>query len=157
MSPHSNSQQSPQELAEEVANTLGEMDTVSARLGIERLSIGPGYASMALEVDDRMVNGHQICHSGIICTLADITCAYAACSFNENNLAQSLNIQLLAPARIGMRLLAEAREVGVVGRTGVYDVEIRDEHSNQIALIRCQCRSIKGKINQNLPVGRGSA
>ncbi len=137
---------SPEELAQKVADAMAKVDRVSAQMGVDRVDIGPGYARMTLTVDESMTNGHEICHSGILFTLADISCAYAACSQNRNNLAQNLNIQLISPVTVGTRLFSYAKEVSQVGRTGIYDVEITDQHGSQVALVRCQCRTIQGVI-----------
>lgn len=144
---------SPKQLAEQVAEVMSKVDKVSAQLGIKRLEVGPGYAHMTLTVDASMTNGHEICHSGILFSLADITCAYAACSRNENNLAQNLHVQLLSPVSAGTQLHSHAKEVSVVGRTGIYDVEITDEQNAPIALVRCQCRTIKGSVSKDIPRG----
>ncbi|HBR98980.1 MAG TPA: phenylacetic acid degradation protein PaaD [Gammaproteobacteria bacterium] len=141
-------------LAEHVADVLGKMDSVSKQLGIERLSVGPGCARMRLVIDDSMVNGHGLCHTGILCTLADICTAYAACSYNENTLAQSLSIQLIAPVPLGTKLYGNATEVCMSGRTGIYDVEITNEAGAVVSVVRCQCRQTKGTVSENFPRGR---
>ena len=49
-----------------------------------------------------MLNGHAICHGGLITTLADTAFAYACNSYDELTVASGFTVDLLAP---GGRLL----------------------------------------------------
>ena len=56
-------------------------------------------------------------------------------------------------ADIGGRLLsAEAREVSLAGRTGVYDVKVTNQHGEMIALLRGRSHRLKDK--QVVPLDR---
>jgi uncharacterized protein (TIGR00369 family) len=46
-------------------------DAASQMLGIELAGYGPGWARTRMTVRDDMVNGHGICHGGLIFSLAD--------------------------------------------------------------------------------------
>src|SRR6267142_1713353 len=61
----------PQELAEEIIRRFGPMDRASHLLGIRLLEVRPGHVRMSMRVIDTMVNAQQICHGGLIFTLAD--------------------------------------------------------------------------------------
>src|SRR5882757_6573813 len=52
-------------------------DTASQALGIELLDAAPGNVRVAMTVRADMVNGHGICHGGILFTLADSAFAFA--------------------------------------------------------------------------------
>ena len=87
--------------------------------------VGPGQARLAMEVRPDMVNGHDLCHGGLIATLADSAFAFACNSHGTVTVAAGFDITLLEPAHLGDLLVAEAREVVRRGRSGVYDVTIR--------------------------------
>lgn len=59
---------------------------------------------------------------------------------------QSSQITLIAPARLGMRLVAEGVERHRVERSGIYDVTVRSEAGDVIAEFRGQVRSIPGTL-----------
>ena len=93
-----------------------------------------------------MVNGHHICHGGLIFTLADSAFAYACNSYNKNTVASACHIDFLAPAKEGDILEAEAVEQSLSGRTGVYDVTIRTRSGKVVALFRGKSYRINGEV-----------
>ena len=75
---------SPEVVAEEVARAMWPRDHASQLLGLRILTIRPGYSRLLMTVRPDMVNGHHICHGGLIFTLADSAFAYACNSYNKN-------------------------------------------------------------------------
>ena len=135
-----------QALAERVGASMLASDRASRALGMRIVSIGPGNAEMAMTVRDDMVNGHAICHGGYIFLLADSTFAFACNSYNRNTVAQGCSIDYLAPAHAGDVLHATGLERSRTGRTGVYDIEVRNQHGKTIALFRGKSYRIDGHI-----------
>ncbi len=99
-------------------------DDASAGLGMELLEVRPGYARIAMEIDDRMINGHGIAHGGYVFTLADTAFGTASNSGRPTTVAASADIDFLAPVRVGERLVAEAVERVHSGRSGITDVTV---------------------------------
>ena len=108
--------------------------------------VAPGHAEVAMTVRKDMLNGHAICHGGLIFTLADSAFAYACNSYNLATVASGCTIDFLAPAHKGDVLTAIARERSVIGRTGVYDIEIANQRGERIALFRGKSYRIKGHV-----------
>ena len=121
-------------------------DRASQALGMELVTVGPGSATLAMHVAQTMVNGLGICHGGYIFTLADSACAFASNSYNQRALLQTGQITLLAPARLGMRLVAMASERYRAERTGLYDVAVRIDGGDVIAEFRGMVRTIPGTL-----------
>ena len=109
----------------DAAREMWAADAASAGLGMELVDVGPGTAHVSMGVRADMVNGHDLCHGGLIATLADSTFALACNSRGRVTVAAGFSIDLLAPARLGQTLHAEAREVSLRGRSGIYDVTVR--------------------------------
>src|ERR1700684_696247 len=99
-------------------------DAASRTLGIELLEYGDGWARATMTVRDDMVNGHGICHGGMIFSLADTGFACACNSWGPVTVAAGADIVFVAPARRGDVLTAEARMRARYGRSGVYDVTV---------------------------------
>jgi acyl-CoA thioesterase len=135
-----------QALAEAVAETMWARDRATNALGMKIEEVRPGYARISMVVRGDMVNGHHICHGGLIFTLADSAFAYACNSYNKNTVASACNIDFLAPGREGDVLDAEAIEQSQAGRTGVYDVTVRDGAGKTIALFRGKSYRISGEV-----------
>lgn len=136
---------SAQATAEMVRDGMYPNDHATKALGIAVQHIGPGSAVLAMTVRRDMLNGHQTCHGGIIATLADSSFAFACNSYNELTVASGFSIDLVAPAREGDVLTASASEMSKAGRTGVYDVEVRNQRGERVALFRGRSHTLKGK------------
>lgn len=140
----------PQALAEAVAHTMWSRDHAAQALGIRIETVGPGTAKLTMSVRPDMVNGHAICHGGLIFTLADTAFAYACNAYNQNTVASACNIDFLAPGQQGQTLIAEAVERSLSKRTGVYDVTVRDATGKTVALFRGKSHRIAGEVIDGL-------
>ncbi len=141
-----------QEIAEAVRHGMWAQDRASQSLGMAVLAIAPGSATLAMTVREDMLNGFEICHGGLITTLADSTFAFACNSYNELTVASGFSIDIVAPARLGDRLTAVAREVSLAGRTGVYDITVKNQADQLVAVFRGKSYRIKGKPVVLLPL-----
>jgi acyl-CoA thioesterase len=134
------------ELAQACADAMWSDDAASRGLGMERVAVAPGTATLAMTVTDRMVNGHGTCHGGFIFTLADSAFAFACNSYNLRTVAQHCTVTFISPARLGDRLIARASERQREGRSGIYDVTVGREDGTVIAEFRGHSRTIGGEL-----------
>jgi acyl-CoA thioesterase len=134
-----------QHIAERVRDTMFANDRTSQAMGMVVDAVGPGTATLSMTVREDMLNGHDICHGGLIATLADTAFAYGCNSHNEFTVASGFNVDLLAPGRLGDRLTATCVEQNKAGRTGVYDIEVVNQRGERIALFRGRSYTIKGR------------
>lgn len=134
-----------QALAEATASAMWERDHAARALGMQVAQVGPGRALLRMPVRPDMVNGHAICHGGMIFTLADTAFAYACNSGNQVTVASACQIDFIAPAREGELLEAEAVERTASGRTGVYDVTV-SSGGRTIALFRGKSHRLGGSV-----------
>lgn len=139
-----------QRTAEAVRDAMFPRDSAARFLGIELVEIAPGRAVTTLVVRPELTNGHLICHGGVIFTLADTAFAYACNSHNHNAVAAGCTIDFLAPAHVGDVLTATATESLVAGRTGIYDIQIRNQRDHAIATFRGRSHRIKGLVTDGL-------
>jgi acyl-CoA thioesterase len=121
-------------------------DRASRGLGMRIVAIGAGTARLEMTVRDDMLNGHEICHGGFITTLADSAFAYACNSRNQLTVAAGLTVDFLAPVRRGDVLTADAVEVALSGRTGVYDIVVTNQSGARVALVRGRSASLRGTV-----------
>jgi acyl-CoA thioesterase len=135
-----------QETARRSAEAMWADDRASAGLGMRIDETGPGSAVLSMVVRPDMANGHGICHGGFIFTLADSAFAFACNSHNQRAVAQSCQVTFLAPAKVGMRLVATAAERFRAERTGITDVTVTDEAGAVIAEFRGLSRTVPGTL-----------
>ncbi len=137
-------------LAVASARALWDRDLASRALGISLEEVRPGYARTAMTIVETMVNGHAIAHGGLLFTLADSTFALACNSRNVPNVALQCSISFVGAVRLGDRVVAEAQECSLKGRTGVYDVTLARGHET-VALFRGVCYRVSGSVIGELP------
>jgi len=134
-----------QRTADLVREGMFRNDRASKMLGMQIVDVTPGSATLSMTIRDDMLNGHDICHGGLITTLADSAFAFACNSYNELTVASGFSVDLLAPGRLNDVLTARCTEVSKAGRTGVYDTEITNQRGERVAVFRGRSYTIKGK------------
>jgi acyl-CoA thioesterase len=135
-----------QHLAKRAAQSLYDRDRASQMLGIKLIDVKPGYARVAMQVRPNMVNGHHVCHGGLIFMLADSAFAFSCNSYNENTVAAAASIDFLAPAHEGDELSAVANELWRTRRSGLYEVTVTNQRGERIALFRGRSHRISGEV-----------
>jgi len=140
----------PEALAQACCDALFQRDGASRALGMRIESSAPGAAVVGMTVRADMLNGHRTCHGGFIFALADSAFAFACNSYNEANVALGCTIDYVAPARAGDRLEASASMCERTGRTGVYNVTVRNQNGATIALFRGRSYRVRGTVLETL-------
>jgi len=138
--------QHAQDLANAAAQAMYRNDRASQALGMSLEEVRPGYARMSMAVRPDMLNGHEICHGGMIFTLADSTFAFACNSYNINTVAAACSIEFMRPVAGGELLTAEAVEQILSGRNGVYDIRVSNRAGEVVALFRGKSTQIRGTV-----------
>ena len=110
------------------------------------LDAGEGWARCSMVVREDMLNGLRTAHGGMIFALADTAFAWACNSRNVATFAQAASISFLSPGRLGEELVAEAREDGLAGRTGVYTVTVSGGDGRTVAVFQGLSRSAGGPV-----------
>ena len=134
------------EIARRSAEAMWAEDNATQALGIERVSVGPGRAVMAMTIRESMTNGHGTCHGGYIFLLADSAFAFACNSHGQRTVAAHCSVSYITPGKLGARLVAEAIERQRGERSGITDVTVRDEAGTIIAEFRGYSRTIPGSL-----------
>jgi acyl-CoA thioesterase len=138
---------SPTELAAKVGAAMYAVDpAVRDFMQIELLACEPGRALMRMQVRAPMLNGHRICHGGLIFALADSTFAYACNSHNKVTVAAGCSIEFLKPAHEGDVLTCEGVEQVLQGRHGIYDMKVTNQRGEVVAMFRGKSASIQGTV-----------
>ncbi|HEV2547347.1 MAG TPA: hydroxyphenylacetyl-CoA thioesterase PaaI [Stellaceae bacterium] len=134
-------------LAERVGRAMLAQDEASRALGMALEEIAPGRARMRMTVRDDMINGHDLCHGGLIFTFADSAFAFACNARNQVTVAAGAEIHFISPASKGETLIAAARERAGTGRSGIFDVEVTEAATGRlVALFRGRAHRVGGAI-----------
>lgn len=133
-------------LATRCAQSLYERDRASQALGMRLLAARPGWARVAMIVRSDMVNGHRICHGGLVFALADSAFAFACNTYNQSTVAAAAAIDFLAAATEGDELTAEAAELWRSRRNGIYEIVVSNQRGERVALFRGRSYRIDGAV-----------
>jgi len=124
------------DLAKRCAETMYANDAASRALGIRVDVPSAGRANATMTVRADMVNGFDVCHGGLLFTLADTAFAFACNGYDERTFAAAASIDFLRPAHLGDELRAQAREDYRGSKSGFYSVEIRNQRDEGVAVFR---------------------
>lgn len=137
----------PKELASKVAASMWSVDVATKdTMQMKLITAEPGRAVIEMQVRELHLNGHQICHGGFIFTLADSTFAFACNSYNKVAVAAGCSIEFLKPAHLGDVLTCEGVEQTLSGRHGIYDMRVKNQKGETIAMFRGKSAQIAGTV-----------
>jgi len=136
----------PQRVAELSAQALFAGDRASRSLGFSIEQVRPGFARLRMKVRTDMLNGHGMCHGGIIFAFADSAFAVACNTYNAVTVAAAASIDFLAPAHADDELTADAREVWRSKRSGIYEISVSNQRGEVLALFRGRSHCVGGQI-----------
>jgi len=137
---------SAEDVARRSAEAMWSSDAASRALGMEIVAVTPGRATVSMQVREDMVNGHAIGHGGFTFTLADSAFAFACNTYDQRTVAQHCAVTFLQPGRRGDTLKAHAVERNRSGRSGIYDVTVRNGKDEIVAEFRGHSRTISGTL-----------
>lgn len=135
-----------QRRAEQAAAALYARDRASQALGMRIDAVRPGWARVVMRVRADMVNGHGVCHGGIVFSLGDSAFAFACNSHNYATVGAAASIDFLAAAREGDELTAEASETWRTKRNGIYEIVVSNQRGERIALFRGRSYRVEGQV-----------
>ncbi len=131
--------------ARAIADHMRAREGTGPAWGVEIEEARDGYARVAMVVRADMLNAYAMAHGGMIFALADTAFSYACNSHNVMTVAQQATITFLSAAREGERLVAEAREIALEGRTGVTEIIVR-AGDRVVATFQGLSRTIGGAV-----------
>lgn len=120
-------------------------------LGAEMAAVAPGAAEIALPVREDLTQQHGFVHAGVVTTIADSACGYAALSLMPPGvgvLTVEFKVNLLSPAA-GRRLVARGQVVKP-GRTimvcgGEVTAEREDGTTQTVALMQATMMVVRDR------------
>jgi len=109
-----------------------EKDQFARHNGIEMVDVSPGFARVKMNIQPYHLNGVGIVHGGAIFTLADFAFAVAANSHEQIAVAINITIAYIKAVTEGS-LFAEARELSINPKLGVYQVDVCTSDNELVA------------------------
>lgn len=123
-------------LSSRVVDRMYDNDPFSKWLGIERVEDGAGRSVLRMTVRNEMLNGFGIAHGGICYSLADSALAFASNSHGIQSVSIETAISHTKAVKEGDVLTAEAIERNLNSKIGIYEISIRDQEDETVALFK---------------------
>ncbi|MGJ9402916.1 hydroxyphenylacetyl-CoA thioesterase PaaI [Arthrobacter sp. KK5.5] len=132
------------------SHAILENDHAARWMGIEVRRVADGHATISMTLRQEMLNGFGIAHGGMVFALADtafaMACNPAEGSEDTITVASGVDINFLKAGIPGRTLTAVADRRGQAGRSGLYDIVVRqsvpDGEDEVIAEFRGRSRTI---------------
>ena len=113
-----------------------ENEPYANKLGMKLLKLDYGYSLVEMHFSQDMANIFGMPHGGAIFSLIDEAFETASNSHGTVALALNMNISYLKPPSVGDTLYAEAKETNKSSRIGNYNIEVKNNQNELIAI--CQ-------------------
>ena len=117
----------------QIVQKMMDNDAFSQWLGIEVEEVTEGYCRLKMTVRPEMLNGFYILHGGVTFALADSCFAFASNSRGQLSVSLQASMSFPNPAKAGDILIAESKELSLSRSSATYDIEIRNQQTNEIA------------------------
>ena len=128
--------------ADEITGGMYSADNVAELFDMQVTEVTPGTATVEMTVTDEMTNGLDVCHGGLVFTLADTAMAYASNAGDHSAVSTTASIEWLLPAHSGDRLSATSTIVAVRGRNTVHDVTVTRADGEVVAMVRAHTLTV---------------
>lgn len=120
----------------EIVNLMMKEDSFSQWLGVEIEKIDFGVCKLRSKVTFEMLNGFRIAHGGISYSLADSALAFASNSRGVQCVSIETSISHVKKISEGDIISAEAKEIYRGRTTGIYDITVKNQHGQIVALFK---------------------
>ena len=111
-----------------IVTKMMETDAFSQWLGIEIIESKEGYCQLKMTVRPEMCNGFGIIHGGVTFSLADSALAFASNAYGRLSVALECSISYPTPVNVGDTLFAEATEVNLSNKIGIYNIPVTNQN-----------------------------
>lgn len=122
--------------ANKIVDKMMEQDAFSKWLGIEVLSSKEGSSKLKMTVREEMCNGFGIIHGGITFSLADSALAFASNAHGRLSVALECSISYPNAVKVGDTLTAEATEISLTNKIGIYTIPVTNQNKEIAALFK---------------------
>ncbi len=114
---------------------LNTADRFANSIGAQLVEIREGYARAELTVEERHLNGANVCQGGVMFTLADLAFAAMANSHGTLTVGVSNNITFVKSAKLGDRICAECTEQMDHHKLPYCDMKIMNQRGEVLAFM----------------------
>lgn len=120
----------------DIVGKMYNNDPFSKWLGIEVLESQKGSCKLKMKVREEMCNGFGIIHGGVTFSLADSALAFASNAHGRLSVALECSISYPNPVKVGDVLFAEATEVNLSNKIGIYNIPVTNQNGDLVGIFK---------------------
>lgn len=135
-------------IARDSVNMMLENDEFSRWLGVELLSLSPGYCKISMTIRKEMLNGFHTAHGGITYSFADSAFAFASNSYGRISVALDVNMKYPKAVYEGDHLIAEATEKSKSKKVAMYKIIVTNQNDDIVGLFNGTVYRTKKKLER---------
>lgn len=114
---------------------LNTSDRFANGIGALLVEIREGYARAELTVEEKHLNGANVCQGGVMYTLADLAFAGVCNCHGTLTLGVNNSITFLKSGQLGEKIIAEAVEVLDHHKLPYCEIKVRNEQGELLAVM----------------------
>lgn len=114
---------------------LNTSDRFANSIGAQLVEIREGYARAELTVEEKHLNGANVCQGGVMYTLADLAFAGVCNCHGTLTLGVNNSITFLKSGQLGEKIIAEAVEVLDHHKLPYCEIKVRNEQGELLAVM----------------------
>lgn len=114
---------------------LNTSDRFANGIGAQLVEIREGYARAELTVEEKHLNGANVCQGGVMYTLADFAFAGVCNCHGTLTLGVNNSITFLKSGQLGEKIIAEAVEVLDHHKLPYCEIKVRNEQGELLAVM----------------------
>jgi acyl-CoA thioesterase len=114
---------------------LNTSDRFANGIGAQLVEIREGYARAELTVEEKHLNGANVCQGGVMYTLADLAFAGVCNCHGTLTLGVNNSITFLKSGQLGENIIAEAVEVLDHHKLPYCEIKVRNEQGELLAVM----------------------
>ena len=114
---------------------LNASDRFANGIGAQLVEIREGYARAELTVEEKHLNGANVCQGGVMYTLADLAFAGVCNCHGTLTLGVNNSITFLKSGQLGEKIIAEAVEVLDHHKLPYCEIKVRNEQGELLAVM----------------------
>ncbi|MBS1573306.1 MAG: hydroxyphenylacetyl-CoA thioesterase PaaI [Bacteroidetes bacterium] len=130
----------------ETAQYMLNQDYFSQWLGIKIIDVQEKYCLLEMPIRKEMINGLKTVHGGVTFSFADTALAFSSNNTGDASVALNCNINFTKAAKEGDILTATTTKISDTRKTGIYDINITNQHQELIASFRGTVYKIERKL-----------
>ena len=124
-------------------------NTIIDTLGVEVVPLDDNDVRLELTIEEKHTNFYDVCHGGVLTTMADTAMGIACNELNKSVLTMNLSIDFMHPVRLNTRIIAVPKIIHNGRQTMVCECNMVDNNDKLYSKVHATFFVIGNFIKSN--------